>query len=92
MGIYCDYELEEFSQANGEIVSCFRSLTNDNALQLYFTRKVFTTSNIYPQHSTPAYNFYVFDIRYDQYFALTQPIKVKSEISSPLDAAVGLSR
>ena len=40
-GINCDYAIDNYSQAYGEIVSCFRHLAEDNILQPYITQKDF---------------------------------------------------
>ena len=66
-------------QAKGEIVFCFRHLTKDNTLQLYIIEKASNASNNHPANDEPVYNLYVFDIRYNQEFASSQPIKAKSK-------------
>ena len=43
-GIICIYAIDKYSQAIGEIVSCFRHLAKDNILQPYFKEKDFITS------------------------------------------------
>ena len=43
-GIKCNYAIDKYSQAYGEIVSCFRYLAKDNILQHYTTQKVFIRS------------------------------------------------
>ena len=45
--LFCKYAFDEFSQAHGEIVSCFRQLAEDDLLQPYNTQKDFITSNGY---------------------------------------------
>ena len=44
----CNYAIDKYSQAYGEIVSCFRLLAEDNILQPYITQKDFVTSKNYP--------------------------------------------
>ena len=64
-GINCNYAIDKYSQAYGEVVSCFRHSAKDNILQPYITQKDFVTSNNYPD-GNPGYNLYVFDIRHHQ--------------------------
>ena len=66
-------------QAKGEIVFCFRHLTKENTLQPYIIEKASEASNNHPANDEPVYNLYVFDIRYKQEFASSQPIKAKSK-------------
>ena len=40
-GINCECAVDNYSQAYGEIVSCFRHLAGDNFLQPYITQKDF---------------------------------------------------
>ena len=43
-GIKCNFAIDKYSQAYGEIVSCFRYLANDKILQHYTTQKDFLRS------------------------------------------------
>ena len=54
-GINSKYTVDKYSQASGEIVSCFRHLARDNILQSYITQKHSVTSNDYPD-ANPGYN------------------------------------
>ena len=65
-------------QAEGEIVFCFRHLTQDNTLQPYIIEKPFNASNNHLANDEPGNNLYVFDKRYNQEFASPQPIKANS--------------
>ena len=47
-GMKFNYANDKYSQAYGEIVSCFRILAKDNILQPYITQNHFITSNNYP--------------------------------------------
>ena len=85
-----DYEHDRFSQAYGEIFSCFRHLTGDKTLQPYITRNDSRTSTNYPAIDRPRYNLYVFDISYHQGFGTSQPLAVNFEFSPPVDAGVEL--
>ena len=51
-GISCNYAIDKYSPAFGEIASCFRHLAKDNNLQPYITQKDFVTSNNYPDGNT----------------------------------------
>ena len=88
-GINCNYAIDKFSQAYGEIVSCFRHLAKDNILQPYITQKDFITSNNYPDYN-PGYILYVFDIRHHQDYSSPQPKKVRFDFRPPVPAATNL--
>ena len=75
-GKNCNYAIDKYSQAYGEIVSCFRRLAKDNILQPYITQKDFITSNNYAD-GKPGYGLYAFELRYRRDFSSAQPIKVK---------------
>ena len=84
--INCKNAFNEYSQAYGEIVSCFRHLAKDNILQPYFTQKNFITSNNYPDGNL-GYNLYVFVIRHQQDYSSAQPIKVRFDFRPAVPAA-----
>ena len=88
-GINCDYAIDKYSQAYGEIVSCFRHLAKDNILQPYITQKDFVTTNNYPG-GNPGYNLYVFDIRHHQDYSSAQTIKVRFDFRPAVPAAINL--
>ena len=88
-GINCNYPIDKYSQAYGEIVSCFRHLAEDNILQPYITQKEFITSNNYPD-GNPGYNLYVFDIRHHQDYSSAEPIKVTFDFRPAVPAATNL--
>ena len=90
-GINCNYAIEKYSEAYGEIAFCFRHLTKDNLLQPYFSQKDFVTSNDYPD-GNPGYNLYVFDIRHRQEYSSAQPIKVRFDYRPAVPAATNLIR
>ena len=89
--INCIYDQDSFSQAYGEIVSCFGQSTKDNTLQPCITQTDCTTPDNYAAKTTLGKNLYGFDERYHQDFATSQPIKVKFEFSSPFHAAKRLT-
>ena len=88
-GINCNYVIDKFSQAYGEIVSCFRHLAKDNVLQPYIRQKGFITSNKYPD-GNPSYNLYNFDIRLHQDYSCAQPIQVRSDFRPTVLAVTNL--
>ena len=88
-GINCNYGIDKYSQAYGEIVSCFRHLSKDNILQPYITQKDFVTSNEY-LNDNPGYKLYVFDSRHHQNFSSAQPIKVMFDFRPAVPAATNL--
>ena len=84
-GKNCSYAIDKYSQAYGEIGSCFRHLAKDDILQLYITLKDFKTSNNYPD-GNPGYNIYVFYFHHHQDYTSTQPIKVRFDFRSTVPA------
>ena len=88
-GTNCNYAIHKYSQAYGEVVSCFRHLAKDDFLQPYITQKDFVTSNDYPDGNL-GYNFYVFDIKHHQDFSSAQPIKVTFDFRPAVPAATNL--
>ena len=88
-GINCNYAFDKYSQAYGEIVSCFRHLAKDNILQPYIPQKDFISSNNYPD-GNPGYNLYVFDIRHHQDYSSAQPIKARFDFRPAVPAAANL--
>ena len=48
----------------GEIVFCFRALTEKNTLQPYNIQQVIILFDIYPAYDGPGNNFYVFYTRF----------------------------
>ena len=81
--------IDKWSQAYGEIVSCFRHLSKDNKIQPYIAQKDFITSNNYPD-GNPGYNLYVFDICHHQDYRSAQPIKVRFEFRPANPVATNL--
>ena len=57
--ITCIYAIDNYSQAYGEIVSCFRHLANDKFIQPYITQRNFIISNNYSD-GNPDYKFVCF--------------------------------
>ena len=89
-GIVCIYAIDKYSQAYGEIVSCFRHLAKDNILQPYITQKVFMTYSNYPD-GKPGYKLYVSDVRHHQDCSSAQPIKVRFDFRPAVLAATNLN-
>ena len=88
-GFICNYAIDKYSQAYGEIVSCFRHLSKDGILKPYITQKDFITSNEYA-NDYAGYNLYVFDIRHHQDYSSAQRMKVMFVYRSPIPAAKNL--
>ena len=88
-GKNCNYAIDKYSQAYGEIVSCFRHLAKDNILQTYITQKDFVTSDNYPV-GNPGYNLYVFDIRHHQDYNSAHSVKVRFDFRPAVPAATSL--
>ena len=88
-GIYCSSAIDKYSQAYGEVESCFRHLAKDSVLQPYITQKDFATSNK-NSDGNPGYSLYVFDIRHHQAYSSAQPIKVRFGFRPPVAAATNL--
>ena len=74
-GILLNYDHDDYSQAYGQIKESFRASTRDDILQPHSSNHDFRSSNV--RADDVVYNFYVFDIRYQQNFTASQPIKVK---------------
>ena len=72
-GMLLNYD-DDNSLGNGEIKETFRALTKIYIPQPYISDDVFRSSNA--GIAELGYNLYVFDIRYQQNFAASQPIKV----------------
>ena len=85
-GIKCNYAIDKYSQAYGEIVSGFRHLSKDDTFQTHIAQKGFVTSNDYPDGNL-GYILYVFDIRHHQDFRSAQPIKVVFDFRRTVPAA-----
>ena len=81
-----NYAKNKKSQPYGEIVSCFRHLAEDNILQTQITQRDFVTSNKNPDDN-PGCNLYVFDIRHQQDYSSSQPIKVRFVFRPTVPAA-----
>ena len=88
-GIICNCAIDKYSQAYGEVRSCFSHLAQYNILQRYITQKDFVTSNNYPE-GNPGYNLYVFHIRHHHEYSSPQPIKVSFDYRPAVPAATNL--
>ena len=88
-GINCRYAIDKYSQAYGEVVSCFEHLAEDNLLQIYITQKDFKTSDNYPD-GKPGCNIYVLDVRHHQDFSSARPIKIGFDFRPAVPAATSL--
>ena len=78
-GTNCNYAIDKYSQAYGDIVSCFRQLAKDHILQPYITQKDVITSNEYPD-GNQGYSLFVFDVRLHQDYSSAQPNEVRFDL------------
>ena len=74
-GILLNYDDDDYSQGYSQIKEAFRALTIDDILQPYISDDDFRSSKV--RVDDVGYNFYVFDIKYQQNFIASQPIKVE---------------
>ena len=74
-GVLIKCDNDDNSQGYTHIRKVFRASTKDDILQPYITLENFRSSNV--RTDDACYNLYVFDIRYQQNFTTSQPIKVE---------------
>ena len=74
-GILLNYDDDDYSQGYHQIKEAFKALTKDDILQPYISEADFRRSNV--AANDIGYNLYVFDIRYQNNFTNSQPIKVE---------------
>ena len=74
-GILINYDDDYYFQGYAQIKEIFRALTKVDILQLYLTDDNFRSSNA--RVVEVGYKLYVFDIRYQQSFTASQPVKVE---------------
>ena len=86
LGKSCNYTIDKYSPAYGEIVSCFRLLAKEIFLQQHITQKDFIISNNYPDGKT-SYNLYIFDTRHHQEYSSAQPTEVMFDFIPAFPAA-----
>ena len=72
-GIIIIYDDDDYNQGYSQIKEAFRASTKNDILQPYKSDDNFRTSNV--RADDLGYNLYVFDIRYQQNFTASQPIK-----------------
>ena len=78
-GILLNYDDDDFSQGYGQIKGVFRALPKYDILQPYIKYDNFRSSNV--RADDVGYNLYVFDIRYQKNFTISQPIKVEFKLN-----------
>ena len=88
-GINCIFANDNYPQAYGEIVSCFRHSAKDNILQPYNAQKDLITSDHYPD-GNPGYNLYAFDIHHHRDYSSAQPVKVRFDFRPAIPAGTSL--
>ena len=70
-----NYDDDDYAQCYSQIKEALRALTKHVILQLYVSNDDFRSSNV--GADDVGYNLYVFDIRCQQNFTASQPIKVE---------------
>ena len=75
VGILLNYDDDDYSQGYHQIKEAFKALAKDDNLQPYISDDNFGTSNA--AANDVGYILYVFDIRYQKNFTISQPIKVE---------------
>ena len=73
--ILLNYDDDDYSQGYHQIKEAFRALTKDDILQPYISEADCRRSNV--AANDIGYNLYIFDIRYQENFTNSQPIKVE---------------
>ena len=74
-GILLNYDVECCIEGYGQIKEVFRASTKDDISQPFISDLDFRSSNVRADHG--GYIIYVFDIRYQQCFTVSQPIKLE---------------
>ena len=75
-GILLNYDDDDYIQGYSQIKEALRGLTKVDILQPYISDDDFRSSKAAVDEL--GYNFYVFDIRYQQNFIASQPVKKES--------------
>ena len=73
--ILINFDDDDYNQGYAQIKEAFRASTKDDILQTYISDNDFRSSNV--RADDVGYNLYVFDIRYQQNFTASQPIKLE---------------
>ena len=84
-GILLNYNDDDYSQGYGQIKKAFKALTKDNLLQPYLSDHDFRSSN---DGNNIGYNIYAFDIRYQENFESSQPIKVEFKFNEVIPVGI----
>ena len=84
-GILLTYIDDDYSRGFSQIKEAFRHLTKDIILQSYISDDDSSSTNV--RADDVGYNLYVFEIRYQQNFTASQPIKVEFKFDGvvPID-------
>ena len=84
-GIILNYVGDVHSRGYHQIKDAFKALTKDDNLKPYICDHHFRSSNA--RADDVGYKFYVFDIKYQQNFRASQPIKVELKFDGvvPID-------
>ena len=80
-----NYNDDNYSQGYGQIKEAFKARRKDNILQQYIYENDFRSSN---DVDNIGYNIYAFDIRYQEDFENSQPIKVEFKFDGVVPAGI----
>ena len=83
--ILLNYNDDDYSQGYGQIKEAFKALTKDNLLQQNISEHDYRSSN---DGNNIGYNIYAFDIRYQENFESSQPIKVEFKFDGVVPAGI----
>ena len=81
-GILLNYDDDDFFQGYSQIKGAIRALTENIILKPYISADIFRPSNV--RADDIDYILYVFDIRYQQIFTASQPIKIEFKFDGGL--------
>ena len=84
-GILLNYNEDFYPQGYGQVKEAFKALTKDDILQPYKSEHDFKSSN---NGNIIGYNIYAFDIRYQNNFESSQPIKVEFKFDGVVPAGI----
>ena len=85
-GILLNYDDADYSDCYGQTKEAFRALTKDEILKPYISDHDFRSSDV--RADDVCYNLHVFDVRYQQNFTASQPIKVEFKLDGVVPSDV----
>ena len=84
-GMFLNYNVDDYSQAYGQIKEAFKALSKENILQLYIGEDVFRSSN---DCDKICLHIHAFDIRYQKHFERGQSVKAEFIFNGVLPAGI----